>query len=63
METNIRPEMVAIAGCSGIALGAIVLAVTVTFSTSTLFPVLLGGIVVLLLLIAVDYWQWIHREE
>jgi hypothetical protein len=55
--------MVAIAAFTGIALGTIVLVVTVTFGASELFPILLGGILFLVLLIGVDYWQWIHLER
>lgn len=62
METKFRPEMIAIAGCTGIALGAMVLSVVVTFGTSPLFPVLLAGIAAVLLLIALDYRQWIRHE-
>ncbi len=54
--------MIAIAVFTGIALGTVVLAVNVTFRESAVFPVLLGGLFFLILLIGIDYWQWIHQE-
>lgn len=57
-----QPLMIVIAATSGIALGTLVLAVIVTFRSSAVFPVLLGGLFLLMLLIGIDYWQWIHRD-
>ncbi len=61
-KMRMQPVMIAIAAFTGIALGAILLAIAVTFRTTAEFPLLLGGIALLILLIGVDYWQWMHRE-
>ena len=44
-------------------LGIVIVVVTVIFRTRAEFPILLGGLCILLILIGIDYWQWIHRER
>jgi hypothetical protein len=54
--------MLAIAASTGIALGALILAVNVTFCTGAVFWVLMGGVFFAMLLIGIDYWQWVHQK-
>jgi hypothetical protein len=61
-KMRMHPVMIAIAAFTGIALGTILLAIAVTFRATAEFPILMGGIVLLILLIGIDYWQWMHRE-